>query len=530
MQGLISVWTTLGPTKRIVVIGATIAMFLAVLLIARAAGQKDMTLLFGGLEPASAGEVLTSLEQRGIAYEVRGGSIYVDAAARDSLRMALAGEGLPRTGSKGYELLDGMTGFGTTSQMFDAAYWRAREGELARTILSNPAIRAARVHISTPGSRRFQAETTPTAAVTVTTGQAALSASQVKALQYLVASAVTGLRPEDVAIIDDSGGLLSDADDPVSAGSADARADLLRRRAERLLEARVGAGNAVVEVAIETVTEAEQITERTVDPASRIAISTDVTENSSTAQGSDGGPVTVASNVPDGDAAGGNSTNEDSESRVLTNYEISQTERQIVRTPGAVRRLTVAVLVNDRLDVAEDGSTTATPRSAEELADLTELVSSAIGLDADRGDVITLRSMAFGPVLAEGTAAVAPGLIRGGLGLMQMIQLAVAAAVALVLGLFVIRPILTGQPRADALPPPGAGDVDGIGGPVLDGTMFEPGTAGTAMPGPLAIGAPGADEATRDPVARLRQMIAERERESVQILQDWMERPEREAT
>ena len=530
MKSLMSVWNTLGPTKRIVVVGATVAMFLAVLLVARVAGQKDTTLLFGGLDPAIAGEVLTSLDQRGVFYEVRGGSIYVDAAQRDNLRMALAGEGLPRTGSKGYELLDGMTGFGTTSQMFDAAYWRAREGELARTILSNPAIRAARVHISTPGTRRFQADSTPTAAVTVTTGQTALTTSQVKALQYLVSSAITGLRPEDVAVIDDSGRLLSDSDDPVSTGSGDARADLLRRRAERLLEARVGSGNAVVEVSIDTVTQAEQITERTVDPESRIAISTDVTENTSTAQDAGGGPVTVASNVPDGDAAGGNSSNEDSESRVLTNYEISQTERQIVRAPGAVRRLTVAVLVNDRTEVTEDGSATTVPRSADELADLTELVSSAIGLDPDRGDVITLRSMAFGPVPSEGTAAVAPGLIRGGISLMQIIQLAVAALVALVLGLFVIRPILSGQSRAEALPPPGVGDIDGPGGQVLDGAAVQPGPAGERMAKPLAIGSLDFDEPVQDPVARLRQMIAERERESVQILQDWMERPEREAT
>ena len=528
MESLNSVWTTLGTRRRLVALGAAAAMFLAILLVAALAGQRDMTLLFGGLEPAAAGDVLTALDQRGVRYDVQGGSIYVDASQRDSLRMSLAGEGLPQTGTKGYELLDGLSGFGTTSQMFDAAYWRAREGELARTIVSSPAIRAARVHISTPGTRRFERDATPTAAVTITTTQATLSQAQVRALQYLVASAVTGLRPEDVAIIDDLGGLLSGAEDISVTAGGDARADMLRRRAERLLEARVGAGNAVVEVSLETITEAEQSVERTVDPASRVAISTDVTENSSTEQDAGGGTVTVASNVPDGDAAGGSSSAQDSESRVLTNYEISQTERQIVKTPGAVKRLTVAVLVNDRLDINPDGSVTAVPRTAEELADMTELVASAVGLDEARGDVITLRSMSFGPQAAEGTEAVAPGLIRGGISLMQIIQLAIAALVALVLGLFVVRPILAPRRSAEALPAPGVGDVaplDGSG-QIIDGTA-----ALGSSSGPTARAARALEgDLPVDPVTRLRRMIAERETETVQILQDWMERPEKETS
>ncbi|MBU2359152.1 MAG: flagellar M-ring protein FliF, partial [Alphaproteobacteria bacterium] len=105
-------------------------MFLAVLLVARSASQRDLTLLFGGLDPAAAGEVITALDQRGAIYEVRGGAIYVESNQRDLLRMSLAGEGLPAIGAQGYELLDGLSGFGTTSQMFDATYWRAREGEL----------------------------------------------------------------------------------------------------------------------------------------------------------------------------------------------------------------------------------------------------------------------------------------------------------------------------------------------------------------------------------------------------------------
>lgn len=97
------------------------------------AAQPSMTLLYSGLEPGAAGEVVQALEQRGVVHEVRGRAIYVESGQRDELRMTLASEGLPQNNSKGYELLDTLSGFGTTAQMFDAAYWRAKEGELART-------------------------------------------------------------------------------------------------------------------------------------------------------------------------------------------------------------------------------------------------------------------------------------------------------------------------------------------------------------------------------------------------------------
>ena len=533
MQGLPTVWTSLTARRQIIVIGATIAMFLAVIMVARGASQRDLTLLFGGLEPAAAGEVITALDQRGALYEVRGGAIYVDASQRDMLRMSLAGEGLPALGSQGYELLDNLSGFGTTSQMFDAAYWRAREGELARTILASPSVRAARVHISTPSGRPFQRNATPTAAVTVTTAGGSLTGQQVKAFQYLVAAAVSGLRSDDVAIIDDAGGLLSDSSGAPTATSGDERADVLRERAERLLAARVGPGNAVVEISIDTVTDAEQITQRTFDPDGRIAISTDVTETSANAQDSRSNNVSVASNVPDGAAAGGaggSSTDQSNETRALTNYEVSQTERQIVKAPGAVRRLTVAVLVNDAITVGADGTPVATPRTPEELADMTELVSSAVGIDPERGDVITLRAMSFGAQPELGTAAVVPGLMSAPLNIMQIIQIAVAAVVALVLGLFVIRPIMTNASAgAAALPPPDDFDFGSFGGPLaLDGDTgggFPMVTSDDA-----GMGGFGSGSGQSDAVARLRQMIAEREAETVQILQDWMETPEKENT
>ena len=516
MESIGTVWSALNVQRRAFVILAVVGVFAAVLFLARGAGTKDMALLFGGLDARAAGDVITALDQQAVAYEVQGNAIYVPTAQRDMLRMNLAGQGLPATGSQGYELLDSLSGFSTTSQMFDAAYWRAKEGELARTILASPHIRAARVHISTPSGRPFQRNQSQTAAVTVTTANGALSPQHVKALQYLVGAAVPQLSPSAVAIIDDNGGLVSDGEAGNMGADSTDMAETLRQRAQRLLIARVGAGNAVVEVSVETITQSEQVTERRVDPDSRIAISTDVTESNGTSTDSRGGAVTVASNLPEGDANGtdGAASNENSESRTLTNYEVSQTERQLIKAPGAVKRLTIAVLVNDATSIAADGTISTAPRTDEELEALGELVASAVGIDTARGDILTLKSMRFEPTMALGTAAEL-AQNRLPLNLMQLIQIGVLALVAIILGLFVVRPILAPGLRAGA---PLAIENDD------DNTSFD-------LPMTMAIGDGamgdfgGGEVASDDPVSRLRQMISDRQPETLQVLQDWIEEP-----
>ena len=324
MQQLLNLWNALDARRRIIVILASVAMFAAVLSIARMASTPSMSLLYSGLESGAAGEVVAALEQRGVAYDVRGGAIMVDAARRDELRMTLAGEGLPANSARGYELLDNRSGFGTTSQMFNAAYWRAKEGELARTIVSHPAITTARVHIANSGNNPFQRDVTGSASVSLTTGPGGITSAQARALQFLIASAVTGLSPDDVSIINGDGELIS-APDEVPSNTVDDRAESIRQKVTRLLEARVGPGNAMVEVSVETVTRSEMLRERVIDPDSRTVISTDTEERSGTSSDT-GGDVTVASNIPDGEAGGDSSSSQNSETRERVNYEISETE------------------------------------------------------------------------------------------------------------------------------------------------------------------------------------------------------------
>ncbi len=352
-----------------------------------------MTLLYAGLESGAAGDIVRALDQRGVAYEIRGGSIYVPGTQRDELRMTLASEGLPANGNRGYELLDSLSGFGTTSQMFDAAYWRAKEGELARTIVGSAYVSQARVHIANSSSNPFQRRAAPTASVYLVPSGGQITADQARAIRFLVSSAVSGLTPENVAVIDSNGAVIGAQESQAAADTADDKARTLRERVLRLVEARVGTGNAVVELSVDTVTRTESIRERRIDPETRVAISTDVEERSDSArnQSSD---VTVASNLPDGDAAGGDESNSTAtQTRERVNYEVSETELEVHNAPGAVKRLTVAVLVNGSREVTDEGTESFVPLPQTELDALRELVASAVGFDATRGDVITLKSM-----------------------------------------------------------------------------------------------------------------------------------------
>lgn len=550
MQNVIAIWTSLDLRRRLILIGATVAMFTAVLGLSRMAGQPEMVLLYAGLEPAAAGEVVAALDQRGVTYEVQGDTILVDQAQRDSLRMALAGEGLPAAGGGGYELLDNLSGFSTTSQMFDAAYWRAKEGELARTLLAMPEIKAARVHLASAPTRAFQTETQASASVTLTTVSGTLTEAQARAIRHLVASAVTGMQPDAVQIIDTVAGLIGGKEAGELDGTyATDRAALIKGNVERLLAARVGAGKAVVEVSVDLVSERESITERTFDPQGRVAISSETEEKTDTST-EPGGEVTVASNLPEGDAGGGGSgKNQSSETRERVNYEVSETQREVLRSPGAIRRMTVAVMVDGEVAVAADGTRSWTPRADEELATLRELVASAVGLDEARGDVLTLKSLEFQelplPAGTEATTSFLPQM--GAMDVMSMVQTAVLAFVALVLGLFVIRPILISSAAQRALPAPQgtlalppansfAAMTTGSGGMTANGS---PGAGGMVLDGEVdgdfdMTGYPNFPRSTEpagenDPATRLRRLIEKRQTESIEILRGWMEHEEESA-
>ncbi|MEM6386082.1 MAG: flagellar basal-body MS-ring/collar protein FliF [Pseudomonadota bacterium] len=537
MDQILATWANLDLRRRITVIAATVGMFAAVYFLTQIASQPRMALLYAGLDASSAGEVVTALEARGAVVEVRGSAIYVNAAQRDALRLALASEGLPQNGGQGYELLDNLTGFGTTAQMFDAAYWRAKEGELARTITANRQFAAARVHISNPASNPFRQGQVDSASVSVTLASGTMTSAQATALRFLVASAVAGLSPENVTIIDSANGLMPNSENHTAQAStvSNARADALKAGVTRILEARVGANKAIVEVSVEPVTEREEITERRFEPDSRVPISSDTEETTTNSSDEGNRGVTVASNLPDGEAGATNGSSQSSEtrSRELINYEVSETQRAIVREPGAVRRISVAALVDGVVVTAADGTALWEARGEAELEDLRQLIASAIGFNAERGDQITIRSMQFQPPPDFEEPAPLTFADRFALDVMGLVQLGVLAVVSLVLGLFVLRPILTkraapappqlSSPSVDTpttvpeLPSSNLSDL-----PALDGEIGGIGDFSPLNDLPSYDSIQGGS----DPAGRLRELIEAKQDETVEVLSQWMNDPQ----
>lgn len=523
MQKLAEYWNERSAAQRRTLVGAFVLTFLLVAGFAWFANRTPMALLYSGLDSSRAGEVMAELDKTGVASEIRGDAIWVDAAQRDRLRMTLAGMGLPSAGGSGYEILDGMSGFGTTSQMFDAAYWRAKEGELARTILSVPHVKTARVHIAVPQTRGLRQGSGGAASVTLGMDGTTLDARQARALQFMVASGVPGLEPERVRIIDSARGVVSTGEETAGAD----RAAEMKRNVERILEPHVGAGNAIVELNLDLVTETEQLTEQKVDPNERALISQENQETTGQSQNGDKGAVSASSNLPEGQASDGSqSRSTNSETRQRQNYELTRSTREVVRQPGATRRLTVAVLVNDLVQTTPDGKQTVTPRSESELQSLRELVASATGFDEARGDVITVKSLPFATV-EGGTAAAAPGLIER-LAINDLAKLGIVGLFALAIALFVLRPAL--RARADRTAPAIAGPVLDISGPgttpALLPTMAADEPAGPetmALPA-LSLNVPDFEfgGTTADPVSRLRELMRERQEESLRILSGWI--------
>ncbi|MEO1677499.1 MAG: flagellar basal-body MS-ring/collar protein FliF [Pseudomonadota bacterium] len=526
VQNVMRVWAGLDARRQVLLVLAAVAMIVAVVWLSRLATQPRMTLLYGQLEPAAAGEVIASLDQQGAPYDVRGNAIYVPASERDTLRISLAGQGLPANGSAGFEMLDNLP-FGTTAQMFDAVYRRAVEGELARTISASAQVRAARVHIANPSSEPFRRDSTPTASVIVTPAAGSLGRDQGQALRHLVAAAVPRLTPDNVSVIDSTTSTLIGEDGQTSMGSEVEREAMLEHDVIRMLEAHVGPGRAFVEVSIETETDREALQETIYDPEGRVTVSSVTRESTASSQGTNGGgEVTVASNLPDGDAnsGGGETSSQQTETEEQNNFETSMTLREVVREPGGIRRMTVAVLIDADREIVADGSEVAVPRTDEELGDLRELVASAVGYNETRGDQITIKSLPLTTLPDTEVGSVAGTAFP--IDTMQLAQLGILAAVALALGLFVVRPILTSAPAALPAPEPAndappalTGEIDdGFPGPTMNTVSdFELPSFGDAGDGLPAL---GTDE--DDAVARLKNLITERQDETMEILRSWM--------
>ncbi|UFN48289.1 flagellar M-ring protein FliF [Roseomonas sp. OT10] len=449
------------------------------------AGSPPMALLYADLDPRDAGAVVQSLERQRVPYRLSAGgsAIQVPEEQVPRLRLGLAREGLPAGGAVGWEIFDRGESLTTTPFQQDVNRLRALEGELARTIRGLSGVRNARVHLVLPQREAFSRRTAEAQASVVLTMQGAqrLDREGVQAVLHLVATAVPGLKPQAVSIVDSRGELLARGGQPLSGPAAAATLDEVKRAqemrlargVEELLERSLGVGRVRAEATVEMDADRVQTTEERFDPENQVARSVQSSQEQS--RSAEGGPVSVGNQLPGAEANGGGERNQESRQEETTNYEIGKTVRSTLREQPVLRRLSVAVLVDGIWEPQEGGAPRFRERSAEELARLAALVRSAVGADERRGDRVEVVSMRFAAAAADGAAEPSwLGLPFGPATLARLAESAVFALVALLAVLLVARP-LTRQLSATlrptvALAGKAAGALAGAGMAALPGT------------------------------------------------------------
>jgi flagellar M-ring protein FliF len=408
--------------------------------------------------------------------------------------MSLAEDGLPQRGQVGYEIFDEQSALGATSFVQNINNVRALEGELARTISSLARIKSARVHLVLPERELFRRERKDPTASIVLAVRGELSAGEIRAIQHLVASAIEGLTPNRVSIVDDSGRLLASgagsSEESIMAGEIEERTlgveNRLRQRIEDLLANIVGAGRARVQVSAELDLSRSTRTSETFDPNGQVVRSTQTRDGENAASGpAASGQVSVSNELPGASGQGDASATSEigTTSEEVTNYEISKTTQTEMTEAGSIKRLSVAVVVDGIYADDGNGNSVYNPRPAAELEQLTSLVRSAIGFNEGRGDQVQVANLQF----AERPELAAPGTEGAGLfdftrdDLMNGAQMLVTLLIALALVLFVMRPLLKKVLTPEQpLALPVSAEVGGPGlvvamngGPQLDATLVE---------------------------------------------------------
>jgi flagellar M-ring protein FliF len=505
--------------------------------------------LYAGLSMSDASAIIEELQTTGTPFTIaeNGTAIMVPEAEVLRLRMTLAEQGLPSGGGVGYEIFDKTDALGTTSFVQNVNRLRALEGELARTIRTLRMVENARVHLVMPERQLFRREEqNPTASIVLKT-RGTLDGGEIRAIQHLVASAVPGLEPGRISLVDESGRLLAEGTGDDSLDFASTRVDErtasyqrdVETRLRDIVESVVGAGRARVKVAAELDFNRVSETQDVFDPNGQVVRSTQSRDESSQTTEEDAGQVTAGNQVPNA-----NQPPEQGEPRIrdantvseeTVNYEISKTTRTAVTEVGGVKRLSVAVLVDGRYATDADGVQQYTPRPQEELDQIAALIRTAMGFDQNRGDQLEVVNLQFasGPAIEAEFAE--PGLLElSREDLMRFAELGVMAILTLLVLLFAVRPLVrrilepetTAVTVAGALPgPSGApgGNVTMMIGP--DGQPVPGDAAQRQIEGPTntrieEARAAGAQQL--DQVRRVGELVKENPNEAALIIRNWL--------
>ena len=407
MKPILDNLKSLGGARLAILGGTGLALLVALFVGMRLVMAPDFVELYGGLSPSAANGVVDTLEQAG--FDVRlddaGSTVSVPRESLPRARMALAEQGLPGDGTPGWELFDDQSGLGMNSFLQRVNRLRALEGELARSIQTIDGVAAARVHLVMPEREAFSRERPEPSASVIVRGTASsnISRRQGHAIRALVAAAVPDLSSGRVTVLSASGEtiLAEEGDSTSDITLQSVRTGIEERMARNIaamLSARVGAGNARVQVSVDLTSEREVVRQRSFDPAQQVVRSTETQEETREDRDIAEGEVGVNGNIPAelaDDVQGGGETNSSERTREIVNYEIGNTESETVREPGEVKRISVAVLVNGIYNVASDGEVAYEQRTPEELARLEELVKSAVGFEEARGDIVSVDSLRF---------------------------------------------------------------------------------------------------------------------------------------
>jgi flagellar M-ring protein FliF len=526
----------IGRLAAILGIGAGVA---AVLVAVTMNLGEPKSLLYSNLDLKEAGTITAALDQAGVKYEVKGdgSTILVGRDEVAATRLMLSSKGMPTAGSVGYEIFDEANALGQTDFVQQLNRQRALEGELARTIRSLDGVTAARVHLVLPKRQLFEDEAEqPSAAVNIGVGGREPSAEQVRAIQNLVAGAVPNLKPDRVTVVDQHAKTLSGGETGMAA-EADGRKTEVEQRigkqVKQLVEGVVGAGKARVNVTADLELARVTVQQETFDPDGQVIRSESTTdENSRENEPETNGEVSAAANIPGG-VGNGSGTNSSASGRQesTTNYEISKTVRTEVQEPGQVKRLSVAVAVDGATAAGQNGRPGAyTPRSAEEMQRIEQLVRTAVGFNQERGDQVSVINVRF-PAEGDpnGVEAANPLMGFDKNDLMRAAELGVLVLVALLMMFFIVRPLLRGAMggggRLPALTGPGVTQVVTS----ADGQPMQIGPDGQyAM-----LPAPGQLEQKIDiariegqvkasSIKRVSEFVEKHPEESVSILRGWL--------
>jgi flagellar M-ring protein FliF len=560
VQGLVEFVKTLGAS-RIAAMGAvTIALvgFFAFLILRVTAPQ--MTPLFTDLPFEDSAAIVKELDRQGISYELRneGAIIMVPKDRVSRLRISLAENGLPKGGGVGYEIFDKSDALGTTSFVQNINNVRALEGELARTIQAIDRVQAARVHLVLPDRPLFSRDKVEPSASIVIKARGSLEPQQVRAIRHLVATAVNGLKPQRVSIVDEAGQLLADgAADAPNGGEvgADERQigleSRLRKQVEAIVTSVVGPGRARVQVTADFDFNRVTQTSDKYDPEGRVIRSSQTREETSSTSDNKENQVTVGNEIPGGGgqrqqpgAANGAPANgapadanpvprdASKKTEEIVNYEISKTTKTEVIEGGRINRISVAVLVDGTYSKNDKGDISYQPRSKEEIDQIAALVRSAIGFNQKRGDQVEVVNLRFAESpatpIAEPTGWLS-ALAFTKDDIMRAIEMVVMGLLGLVVLLMVVRPlvrrILTPEERALPALPPGV-----IGAEAL---TAEPRTGAGAEGGPTFSAEPSETSKMIDiaqiqgqvhaqSVQKVGELADKNPHETVSIIRDWL--------